>query len=103
MVWPVLSAFVVQFPYHTSQCLMHSLYSAVRLRVVGCRSHLFDVKVIAHFLQDVIAEFRSLIRHKASREPIVVEVVVIQTLSDGNGVLIGHLVRLYVSGKVVYQ
>ena len=82
---------------------MYSFHSAIRLGMIGRCSHLFDVKVIAHFFQNVIAEFLSLIGHKASREPIMAKVVVIQTLCDGNGVLVRHLVCLYVSGEVVYN
>ena len=61
MVWPVPSSFVVEFGYHASQCLVHSFYGAIGLRMVRRSPHFLDVQVVAHFFQYVVTKFLSLI------------------------------------------
>ena len=96
MVGPLLASFVVQFPYHSAQHLVYPFHSAIRLRVIRCRSYLLDVQVVIHLLQDVVTEFSTLIRHQSSGESIVAKVFIIQAFGNCDGSFIWYFVGLYV-------
>ena len=97
MVWPLLAPFVVQFPYHSAQHLVYSFHSAIGLRMIRHRSYLLDVQVVTHFLQDVVTEFSTLIRHQSSGESIVAKVFIIEAFGNRDGSFIWHFVGLYVT------
>ena len=65
--------------------------------MVGRCADLLDVQVIAHFLQDIVTEFLPLVRHQSPREPVVSEVVVIQTFGNGYCSLVIDFVGLNVA------
>ena len=58
---------------------------------------LVDVQIIAHLLQDVVAEFLPLVRHQVPWESIVSEIVVIQALGDGHCPLVVDFVALHMA------
>ena len=69
MGWPVGFFVFSQLPDHVHNCLVHSLYQSVHLRVVGHGLQSFDTKDLAHFLNYTTGEASTSITQEPGQGP----------------------------------